>query len=347
MSAGLDAPDGAKFRHGEAELLRPTGSKCTFLTMQIPIPVIIGLGENRMARSTTHASQKSPEEPVEALILTILEDILQTGSMPSDQWRGLWPNPFTSMAIPAGGGREYPCTQAGVDAAHRLTEQTWQARADLRQTISRETFNRISFTAIGQAIASAPSHVPPDAGQGPADDALFAAVAADYATNLDALVTNARPTVDRHIPCELFHLDQNVAAFSVGPVKFSPRAEWIADHVKDPLVLSHVRQVDQRLVPFADLRERAFVSGAAADLSEAVSILTFLDGHSWFGTVRMENHERSNPTTRHRSSSGSPSISSACAFMPPTPDGSPRSGGAISLEKSGRPPTSTGASCKA
>ncbi|NTH16650.1 hypothetical protein G6L99_31550 [Agrobacterium rhizogenes] len=211
--------------------------------------------------------------------------------MPSDQWRKLWPNPFTSMAIPVGGGREYPCTQAGVDAAHRLTAQTWQARADLRQTISRETFNRLSFTAVGQALASSPAHIPPDAPSGPADDAFFIAVAADYAANLDVLATGARPTVDRHIPCHLFHPEQKVAAFSVGPVTFRARADWIADYVKDPLVLDHVQQVDQRILPITDLRQRAYDDGATPDLRVALSILTFLGGYSWFGTIRMQNHE--------------------------------------------------------
>ncbi len=245
----------------------------------------------RMGRSTTHGLRKPPPEPVETLIETILEDVLQTASMPSDQWRKLWPDPFTSMAISVGGGREYPCTQAGVDAAHRLTEQTWRARADLRQTISREAFNRLSFTAIGQAIASSPTHVPPDAPPGPAEDAFFVAVAGDYAANLDVLAATARPTVDRHIPCELFHPDQKVAAFSVGPVTFRPRDDWIADYVKDPLVLGHVQQVDQRILPIADLRKRAYAAGAAGDLREALSVLSFLNGHSWFGTIRMTNHE--------------------------------------------------------
>jgi hypothetical protein len=39
---------------------------------------------------------------------------------------------------------------------------------------------------------------------------------------------------DHHIPCHLFHSGQGVAPFSVGPVEFLPRADWLIRYVKDP-----------------------------------------------------------------------------------------------------------------
>lgn len=40
--------------------------------------------------------------------------------------------------------------------------------------------------------------------------------------------------LDRHIPCHLFHQNQAVPAFGVGPVKFLPRAECLDSFIKNP-----------------------------------------------------------------------------------------------------------------
>ncbi len=64
-------------------------------------------------------------------------------------------------------------------------------------------------------------------------DDFNAVLADDYQARLQQLAASASPDVDRHILCHLFHSDQAVPAFTVGPVRFLPRAEWLDSFVKD------------------------------------------------------------------------------------------------------------------
>ena len=130
----------------------------------------------------------APKDSAESLIETIVDDVLKTAAMPFEDWLSQNRFPMIPMTIPADAGRAYNVTQAGVDAAHRLTAQTWNERSEFRQTIERSAFDRISFRAIGEALTSSPSHLPPDAqtrGQDPLPEGFFTAVVADYQKNLD------------------------------------------------------------------------------------------------------------------------------------------------------------------
>ena len=190
--------------------------------------------------------EKLPYESAESLLELILEDVLATAAMPFDEWWGLTKDPFVPLAIAVEPGRQYKVTQVGVDAAHKLAGQIWRARADLRQTISRPEFDKVAFYAIGETILNSRAHLPEDARQG--DDqvgpAFYTAVAADFAIRLDRLANAARPDVDRHISCHLFHGDQGVPAFAVGPVHSLPRADWISRYVREPTQLAHILSVD-------------------------------------------------------------------------------------------------------
>jgi hypothetical protein len=191
--------------------------------------------EIAVARTNKLSGNKTSQEPVEKLLETIIEDVIKAATMSFEKWSALSQFPLTPLAIPIGSGREYRVTQAGVDAAHRLTEQTWRAREDFRQTISRAEFDKLSFTAIGETILNCRSHLSSDTKDheaAPPGQAFYAALARDYAVNLDRLAARARPDVDRHIPCHLFHSGQGVAPFSVGPVEFLPRADWLIRYVK-------------------------------------------------------------------------------------------------------------------
>ena len=77
-------------------------------------------------------------------------------------------------------------------------------------------------------------------------DDFYVLLVDDYRACLQQLASSARPDVDRHIPCHLFHQDQAVPAFTVGPVQFRPRSEWLDCFVKDTDVRELVRQVENR-----------------------------------------------------------------------------------------------------
>ncbi|SMF70868.1 hypothetical protein SAMN02982917_3949 [Azospirillum oryzae] len=212
--------------------------------------------------------------------------------MPFDEWSGLSNNPFVPLAIPIDAGRQYKVTQTGVDAAHTLAAQTWLARQDFRQTLTRPEFDKITFHAIGQTIFDCRAHLSdehgaPDAQVGPD---FYAAVARDFSKNVDRLADAARSDVDRHIPCHLFHGDQAVPAFAVGPIEFLPRADWIARYVRDPTQLAHIQRVETRAVSYSDFREQALQVGSDRDLYRAWEILSSLRNFEWVATIRMRGH---------------------------------------------------------
>lgn len=246
-----------------------------------------------MARSNKLKNQNATVKPAERLLETILEDVIKTAAMPFEQWRALSRSPFVPLAITIDAGREYRVTQVGIDAAYRLTEQSWRKEESFRQTIVRSEFDKLSFRAIGETILGCRSHLPADAGGqgGKPDDNFFAAIAADYERNLNRLADAARPTTDRHIPCHLFHADQAVPPFSVGPVEFLPRANWIARYVKDATVLEHVRKVEDGDIRYDDFRDQALSSNSDRALHQAWEVLSSLRNFGWVATIRMEGHE--------------------------------------------------------
>lgn len=198
-----------------------------------------------MTRSTKIGGTKMPVEPEAKLLETIIDDVLQTSAMPAQQWLALSQFPLAPLAIPTTSGRQFHVTQTGVDAAHRLTQQTRQKRADLRQRFTPQEFDRLSFNAIGETILNARAHVPANAQ--PSDTAgetFYAALADDFSTYINALASQAGQDVDRHIPCHLFQSDQGVPAFDVGPVAFRSRADWIAQFVTDPAIREYIDRVE-------------------------------------------------------------------------------------------------------
>lgn len=242
-----------------------------------------------MARGNKLGGSPPPAEKPEILLQTIIEAIVEANALSFHDWFALSPNPLVPLAIPVSSGGQYPVTQAGVDAAHALTDQVWKARQDLRQTILRTSFDRLSFTAIGDAVANSRSHLDPN--EDPPGDRFYNAVAADFRAKLDALADKARGDVDRHIPCNLFDPNQGVARFAVGPVEFLPRADWLVRYITNPAQLHHIQDVESRKVPYDDLRRQAQSQGAARDLREAWRILSALRNFTWVATLRVSGHE--------------------------------------------------------
>ncbi len=247
-----------------------------------------------MTRANKLSGGKKPsEDPTETLLEAIVDDVIRTATMPFKDWLALSQSPFVPLAIPVEAGGKYRVTQAGVDAAHKLSQQTWRVREDLRQTLTRAEFDRVSFTAIGETVRNSPAHLPEgveDPENTTVDDAFFAALASNYRANLDRLADRTRPDVDRHIPCHLFHGDQNVPAFSVGPVEFRPRADWIDRFVTNPLEHAHMMKVETRTLTLDDLRKQALAPGCARDVLNAWEVLSALRGFEWMATIRMVGH---------------------------------------------------------
>lgn len=239
---------------------------------------------------------KSLEKAPEKLFEAIVEDINQTSTMPFMDWLALSPSPFAPLAIPVSQGRQYQVTQAGVTAAYELTQQTWSSREDFRQTIKREEFNKLSFNAIGDTVMNRRAHLPTDFADDTTtfdSDAFFVALAADYVENLNQLADLARPDVDRHIPCHLFHDDQHVPAFSIGPVHFRPRADWINHFVTDSNEREYILQVQRGELEIGELRRLANAPGSVRTLQNALDVISSLRDFAWVATIRMAGHELS------------------------------------------------------
>ena len=229
------------------------------------------------------------------LLETIFEDIFNAVKMPHDDWWALSQSPLVPLAIPISDGREYRVTQIGDEAAHKLTDQMWEQREDIRQRVLRQAFKRLSFRAIGQSIWSAVARLleknADDEASDEIDPVFYEDLAADFRKTLDGLVEQAGRDIDQHIPCELFHADQLVPAFSVGPVEFRPRSDWIAQFVKDPEARNIVEQVERRELTIEDIRRRGAELENGRALQGARTAITCLRGFSWVGTVRTAGHE--------------------------------------------------------
>ncbi|TPI60973.1 hypothetical protein FJ420_31040 [Mesorhizobium sp. B3-1-3] len=210
--------------------------------------------------------------------------------MPYDQWDRLNESPFVPLEIRNSAEGRFRVTQVGVDAAHKLTRQTWENNAGYRQTFKRAEFDKRSFTAIGDTILQSPRHVE-NGTITEIDGRFYQLLAADYEINLDRLVKDALVDLDRHIPCQLFHSSQEVAAFSVGPVEFRPRAAWIERYVTDPLVLTYVRKVESGELRIGELRSQSSARPAERELFTASVIARWLGGFEWIATVAMVGHE--------------------------------------------------------
>lgn len=248
-----------------------------------------------MARENRFADQSGVKEtPASNLMEAIIEDVIKAKEMPLAEWRALSSNPLVPLSIPVSPGGQYPVTQVGLEAAHSLTLQSWKLHEELRQTIDRDAFTRLSFLAIGDTLRDLQSRFPAcdrDEQSVVLGDDFYAVLVDDYRACLQQLASCARPDVDRHIPCHLFHVDQAVQEFNVGPVRFRPRSEWIDCFVVDADVRGLVRQVESRELGMEALSSQSLDVDTDRHAAGALAILRTLRHYSWVATVRMEGHE--------------------------------------------------------
>ena len=120
---------------------------------------------------------------------------------------------------------------------------------------------------------------------------IYQELAADYRNILGRLAKEVRTDVDQHIPCMLFHENQLVPAFSVGPVEFLPRADWIDRFVRDWGARSVVEQVENGELTIDEIRRRAMQLDSGRAIRNALTAMTFLRRFSWIGTVRAAGYE--------------------------------------------------------
>ena len=246
-----------------------------------------------MTRRTKLNRQKEAEQTIGELLANIVEDIVKAAEMPHDDWWELSQHPIVPLAIPISNGREYRVTQTGVNAAHKLTSQLWEERQDLRHTISRKAFERLSFQAIGQSIMKAWNALQAEPSEGKLvneESEFYEKLEPGFRKTLDRLADKVRIDVDQHIPCDLFHTDQSVSAFAVGPVEFRPRSDWIDCFVKNDETHDMIQKVERRESTVDDLRQGALSQDNRAP-ADALTVINSLRAYSWVGTVRSLGHE--------------------------------------------------------
>ena len=248
-----------------------------------------------MTRESGSGGQQRAGESVQALFETILEEVVKAAAMSEHDWLALRQFPLSPLAIPVSAGREYRVTQVGVDAVYQLTDQVWKEREDYRQTIERTAFDSLSFRAIGQAIQAALTRLLKEAGDADVDteldSAFYQGLAADFRNILDGLAEEVCTDVDRHIPCTLFHEDQLVPAFRVGPVQFLPRADWIVRFVRDREARTLVDEMEQDRTTIDEVRRRGSGPDSGPEIRDALTVIDLLRGFSWVGTIRAVGHE--------------------------------------------------------
>jgi hypothetical protein len=82
-----------------------------------------------------------------------------------------------------------------------------------------------------------------------------------------------------------------VPAFTIGPVEFRPRAEWIDRFVTNATERTHILRVETGELHIDDLRRMALETGSARSLFNAWNVLSCLRGFAWVTTIRMSGHE--------------------------------------------------------
>lgn len=106
--------------------------------------------------SLSVAKEKTPGKLME----TIVEDVIKAKTMTIEQWDALSENHSSPLFIRESQGPLYRVTRGGKDAADLLSQQSWNSREDLRQTIHREAFRTLSFQAIGDTLRNCQSRLP-------------------------------------------------------------------------------------------------------------------------------------------------------------------------------------------
>lgn len=247
-----------------------------------------------MARQSKISTRsKIPQKSVEELLKTIVEDVVQTDKLPLKEWIDQCPSPLALMVISDRQGREYRVTKKGMDAARELAKQTWEAKEDFRQTLSREESYKLSFAALVDAIAKSPTHLPGgdvDGATTLVEDSFYVAVADDYGNSLTRLAGTNRADIDRHIPCNLFQADQRVPGFVIGPVHFRPRTDWIDRFIDNPEERESIRRVEAGELSLKELQQQSLSHGTERRLYNAWTVLSTLRGFAWVGTVRLVEH---------------------------------------------------------
>lgn len=238
-----------------------------------------------MTRESKPDRHRRAEESSEELLETIVEDVVKAAAMPENDWWALNQFPLLPLAIPVSADRMYRATQAGADAVHKLIDRVWEEREDYRQTIERVEFDRLSFNAIGRAIQAQAE------GSDELVPAFYQELAANFRKIQDRLAEEVRTDVDQHIPCMLFHEDQLVPAFSVGPVEFLPRADWMDRFVRDRGTRSVIDRVEQGELAVDEVRRQALEPDSGRAIRDALTIITYLRGFAWVGVIRAVGHE--------------------------------------------------------
>ncbi|MGK6323733.1 hypothetical protein ACMGDM_11700 [Sphingomonas sp. DT-51] len=248
-----------------------------------------------MSERRPRQNRSKSTTPIEELFDIILDDVIKAGAMPWEEWHALWEHPFTPMAIPTSDGRQYQFTQNGANAAHTLTSQVWAARQDYRAAFIRKVFERESFKAIGEAVSLCKSHLPDDeSGASEPTPEFIKAVVRDYEQSLDDLAAKVKRTLRRHIPCHLFHRDQKVPAFKVGPINFRPRDDWASRYVLDPPVRQLLDRFERGEITRDDLRRAVHDGrddGRDDGETDAIELIDFLGNYDWVGTVTIEGSD--------------------------------------------------------
>jgi hypothetical protein len=244
-----------------------------------------------MARGSKHSKDSQPTRSTVELLELILNEVIRVGPMSPAECMAEFTTPqFPPPIIPVSDGRGYQASQAAIDAAHELTSATFTDRRDLQQTLAPEAFARLSWLAIGAALAASPTHLNPAEGN-LVGDAFYAAMESDYRSTLESLVASATVDIYRHIPCDLFHPNQGVPPFNIGPVQFLTRDKWLARFVPSQKRRDYVQQVSDGHLSPKQLLDLSTGNTADRDAYAAWTVVNFLRAHDWVASILIERHE--------------------------------------------------------
>ena len=209
--------------HRYAPLVEPLNASSTRL---------ISLGERdgevSMAQRTKRAHNIGKAQAVEkigALINDLATEVLSFKGVTVREWLELWQPELPRWLNTSQG--EMRLNHRAVALIEEVASIVGASNVEARALVEPDVrFNAVA-NALGETLLWAHKH------QRRQTTVDLDAVAEDFLGRLSASFKDNRIDVTWLVPCHIFDDDQEVPRFSVGPVTFCPRADWLAQTDKD------------------------------------------------------------------------------------------------------------------
>lgn len=213
---------------------------------------------------------------------TILSETVRVSKLSVQELRAELPAGWIiPPMIPIGSRTIWTSAQA-MDAINKLSE-TYRRQWAKKYTVSRDSFQSCMMHAIGEMIVEIRS-VP----QNQANWLQHAINILDG--SLRKRLSNTAIDLTEIVSCDVFDEDQQAPAFSIGPVNFVPRLEWLRSQPE--VMRTVINRVWAGQLQLDNLESIGQSEGIAKiDLFHAMELVRHIGVHLWVAAVPFKGHD--------------------------------------------------------